>query len=200
MRIMKRLSFAATAAMLALVIAPTAAFAAGDAQLTPGDIGHMIAAIVVFAVLLLVLRRWAWKPIVSQLRRREKDIAEALSRAEQRETEAGELLERYQGRLANAEAEAEKMLARYRQQAVEAHDELLEAARAETKESREKSRMELEAAKKEALQELRDTTAELATDIAGRVLKKKLSAEDQRNLLDESLKQIQEQAGSQEGN
>ena len=86
----------------------------GGRQLNPGDIGHALAAMAIFVVLLLVLRKWAWRPIIAQLRRREEDIADALRRAQQREKEALDLLSRYKARLARAEAESGTLLAESR--------------------------------------------------------------------------------------
>ena len=186
---------AALALIVAIALTPGVLLADGDSDtLNYGDIGQAIAAILIFAILLFVLGKWAWKPIVKELRRREQDIAEALNRAQEREEEAQGLLTHYKARLDHAENEARDLLTKSRKEAAEFHDQIIASARSEAAQSAEKVRKELEQAKVQAIGELQTTTAQMAANIAGAVIRKELSDSDQQRLLDASLAEIKKQA------
>lgn len=184
---------------LALAAAPVLlgagpVLAAEGGGFDPGDLGQAIAAVVIFFLLLLVLGKWAWKPIVSQLRQREQEIAETVNRAEKREKESQELLAQYKARLDRAEGDSQEVLAKARKGAAEAREEILDAARGEAQKFAEETRQEIDQAKQKALHELHDAAATLATDLAGRILRKTLKPEDHRELLQESLAEIRKNA------
>lgn len=190
-----KLAIAAFALIAAVALTGRVALAEGDSEnLDYGDLGQAIAAVLIFAILLFVLGKWAWKPIVKELRRREQDIADALNRAQRREEEAQGLLNHYKARLDQAEHEARDLLADSRKEAAEFHDEIVATARSEAAQGAEKVRKELEQAKIQAIGELQTTTAQLAAGIAGEVIRKELTDGDQQRLLDVSLAEIKKLA------
>lgn len=183
----------ALAGVIALAAAP--AWAADETY--PGDVGQAIAAILVFLVLLAILGKWAWGPMVQQLRRREEGIDNAVQQADKREKEANQLLQAYRDRLASVETEVKQMQAKSREKAEAERDEILEATRQEARKALEDASHDIERAKKRALGELQDTTVLLATEIAGRVIQQKLTAKQHQRMMDESLKQIRKRAGKE---
>ena len=190
-----RLLIAATAAAIVLLCAAAPVLAADEGeQPNPGDWGQALFTVVVFVLLLLVLGKFGWKPIINQIHQRERSISDAIRKADQREKDAQELLANYSKRLENAQADAEEVLSRGRREAAEAREQILQAAREEAHRASAKAQDELERAKQSALRELRDTTAELAADIAGRLLRRNLTTEDHRQLLNQSFQEISEQA------
>lgn len=175
----------------AALLAPAqAAWAQGDRSIYFGDLGQAVVAILTFLVLLFVLGRWVWKPIVKQLQRREEAIQQTIADAEKRQAEAEELLTDYRQRLDQADEDARKVLTEAREQAEQERRDLLEAARAESQRHAEAVREELEQAKQQALRELRDVTADVAADLAERIVRRDLSEEDHNRLIDESLERI----------
>lgn len=159
-----------------------------------GDIGHAIAAVIVFLGLLVVLRKYAWGPLVTQLEHREKSIAETLEQAQKRQQEAQDLLAQYRSRLDAAQAEAGELLAQARRDAADARERVLAIAQEEAHKAAETARQDIERAKRDALTELHQATANLAADIARRVIRKQLSADDQKRLMQDSLEEIRRQA------
>jgi len=166
------------------------ALAAGTEGFYPGDLGQAIATILIFVVLLVVLRKWAWGPICRQLQRRENDIAEAMDKAEQRRKEAEDIRNFYQARMDRAEADAADLLAKARKEAADARERILQAARIEARENAERAQRMLDRARREAMRDLQGATADLATDIAGRVIGRSLSEEEHRRLMEQSLAEI----------
>ena len=172
---------------------PAAALAAGSGEPYYGDLGQAIAAVTIFVILFLILRKWAWGPVVSTVRRREEGMAEALKTAESQQTEAAELLEEYRARLASAEADAANVVAKSRKQAALRGEEILTAARAEARKNIAKGNEDIERARREALQELRIDTARLATDVAEQVIDRELTEDDQRRLMKQAMAEIESQ-------
>jgi len=191
----KQSSLAATCIAAVILVATSCATARETSEdYYPGDLGQAIAALTVFVILLLILRKWAWRPIVTQLQHREKSIADALSKAQQQQKEAEDLLKFYESRIARAQAESESIIADSRQAAADMRDQTLESARREARKTAEKARRQFEMAKQQALRELHVAMAQLASDIAGKVIRKQLSDEDKRRLLEQSLEEIRKHA------
>ncbi len=159
----------------------------------PGDLGQAIAAVAIFAVLLLLLGRYAWKPILRQLQQREKMVADAIARAEKREKKSQELLAHYQARLDAAESEARKLMESSKAEAESARTEILDTARDQAEQIIRDARESLDEAKKKALEDLYDSTAELAADVAGRIIRRELSPEEHRRLVEQSLDEIRKE-------
>ncbi|MCY2930363.1 MAG: F0F1 ATP synthase subunit B [Planctomycetota bacterium] len=170
-----------------------AAFAGegGESGLYLGDLGQALAAVAVFLVLLAILGKWAWKPIIEQLRIREERIEQALQDAEKRHQDAKDLLERYRQRMEQVQAEAQELLGKTRLEADAAKEGIVSAAHNEAQGILRDTRRQIDQAKVEALQELRATTAQLAAEIAVTALGRRLTEDDHRRLIDESLQEIE---------
>jgi len=177
-----------------LALASSSAGAQDQARPYVGDLGQAIAAIVIFLILLLVLGRFGWKPMIRHIQQREQAVADAIRKAEERETESKDLLAHYQARLKHAESDAQDLLARGRKEASDAREQIIEVAHQEAQKAAQRAKDDISIAKDSALRELRGATAELAADIAARLIRKNLTEQDQRNLLEDSLKEIGDKA------
>lgn len=188
--------YAVAAALLALLVLTGPLWAAGGESqgLQPGDLGQAIASLVIFLILLAVLGKYAWKPLIAQMQRREQGMAEALEQAKTRQREADQLLEDYRAQLARAEGDAKELIAKARAESVAAREVLLNDARLEARKTSDTMLQDIEHAKREALAELYRTTADLAAEMAGRLVRRTLSPQDHSQLLSESLEEIRRRA------
>jgi len=177
-----------------LLCAARAAVAGGGKDFYPGDLGQAIAAILIFGLLLFVLGKWAWGPIVRQLQDREEDIVATIESTQLHQREAENLIEEYKGKIENADTEAEEILARAARDAVAEGEKIVESARQEARESVRKGLIEIKKAKTEAIRDMRDATAQLATDIAGCIIDESLTPQVHNHLVDASIKAIGERA------
>ena len=177
-----------------IVAAATMLFAAAPAAAETGspvgDLGQAITALAIFALLAVILGKWAWRPVIGQLRRREQEIGETIRDAERRRKEAGELQTDYRARMDRAENEAKQYLAKELEQANQRRQEMLAAARGEGRKAIETAEAEIQALKQGALRDLQQTTAELAVSIAGEIVRKEIDAEQHQRLIEESLERI----------
>ena len=180
-----------------LLIAGVAQAAAEEKKFDPGDLGQAIIAIAIFLVLLLVLGKFAWGPIIAQLRSREDRIGQSITQAEKQQAEAEDLLAKYEAQLQGAREEVEQLLATAREQAEEHRQELVALARQESERSVRQAKHQISRAKAEAMQEMRQVTASMAVDLAGRVLGREVSPADQDRLLHDTLEDIARHAGEE---
>ncbi len=176
-----------TAAILCI---PTCASAADKSIPYPGDLGQAIAALLIFAGLLFVLGKWAWKPILSLLHQREESISRSLDESTRREQEAKDLKGLYQARLGAVEEEAGDIIAQARKEADAAGRQIINAARIEAKKKLSCAQREIDEAKAEARRELSQMTAKLAVDIAERVVARNLDANERSRLIEDSMEEI----------
>ena len=181
-----------TAWALALPVMPAAPAlgAEGGGGVYLGDLGQAIAALLIFLALMVILGKYAWKPLVNQLRRREEGIANTIDRAQKRESESRDLLDHYRHKLESVKAEADAILVQARQEAAQARETVLAAAQEESRRSILAAREEIEHAKRSALQELREVTAEMAVDLTARMLDRSLTPQEQNRLIEQSLDEI----------
>ena len=150
-----------------------------------------IAAIVVFIIVLFVLQRTAWPRILGGLADREAKLREGIEASKRLKAEADQIREEYQSKLAEARAEAQTMLAETKAQQQAFAAELRARAEQDLTAMKERARRDIEAAKRAAVGEIYSEAADLATMVAGKILKREVAAGDQQRLVDESLAQLQ---------
>jgi F-type H+-transporting ATPase subunit b len=169
--------------MAAFVSMPVLA-AGGITDINPG---LTLWAAITFLVLLAVLSKYAWGPIVKMLVDRERSIREAIEAAKKERNEAERLLGEQKASLAQAQRDAAE-LARRNQQEVEAlRVELTARARKEADELVESARRQIVEETVKAKAELRAQVVDLAIDAASRLVKANLDDRAQRALVEEYI-------------
>lgn len=172
----------------AVLAAPNIALA-GEAPYV-GDLGQAIATLIIFFVLMLVLGRFAWRPIISQLRHREEDIAKRIEDAKASQEKADEMAQEYRKSLDNIEDESEQMFTQARREANIESDRILDLAHAEARDVIKRANEDIDLAQQQARKKLQAETAGMATEIAKQLLRKNLSPEDHSRLVAEATAHI----------
>lgn len=184
-------------ALFAPLFVPAIAFAADEAAGAGGgnpmswSWAPYVSSLIVFGAAFFILSRTAWPKIVSGLRDREQKIKMDIAEAEKARQQAEKSLHEYEQALADARTEAGKLLDQARQDQQRLAAELKARTEQELNSMRESAKRDIEAAKKQAVGEIYDHMASVATSIAGRILEREISADDQRRLVEESLNQLQ---------
>lgn len=150
----------------------------------------------IFLVLLFVLRRWAWGPIVGALEARERRIQEALDEATREREEAQRLLNEHRKLLNEARNEAQEILTEGRRAAERFRAEMLEEGRQQKDEIVGRARDEIARERDQALDTLRREAVDLSINAASRVLEKNLDSEDNRRLALDYVERLTEERGS----
>ncbi len=146
--------------------------------------------LVVFVVLLLVLRRFAWKPLVEALHQREEHLEHTLVQTEKVRNESEQLLAEHRRLLAQADERVKAIFDKAQKDAQASGEEIVKAARAEADSARDRAQREIATARDQALSEIWNQTADLAVSVAGRVLSKQLDDNDHRRLIDLAIKEL----------
>ena len=167
---------------------PAPVLAAG--ALTDINPGLTLWAAITFLVLLLVLSKFAWGPIVKMLDERERTISEAIEAARRERAEAEKLLASQKESLAKATREAADIAKRNQQEVEALRQELTARARQEADELVASARKQIIEEKSKAAAELRNMVADLAIDAASRLIKASLDEKAQRQLVEDYLRQL----------
>ena len=161
--------------------------AAGITDINPG---LTIWTGITFVILLFVLRRFAWGPIMSTLNERERTIREALDAARREREQAEKLAAEQREELARAQREAAE-IARQNQQEVEAlRQELTARARKEADDLLSEARRQIGEEMTRARAELKGEVVDLAIDAAAQLIKANLDEKSQRALVEEYISQL----------
>jgi len=152
---------------------------------------------IVFIVLLLVLGKFAWGPIVEALENREKSIADNIAAAEATREEAQRLLADYERRLADASNEVRELLEEARRDAEHTKGQILTEAKAAAEAEHRRATREVNSAKDAALHAIAEAGADMAVDLAGRIVKKQLNAADHTQLIREAVARFPQSATSE---
>ena len=194
---MKRWTGVVCAAVL-LAFGPLA-LAAGDPGAPPPlipkpGVAQLVTAlttILIFCLLLAVLGKFAWGPIVSGLRAREAKIRKEIADAEEARAKAEATLKEYSARLATAEEQVREMINKAVAQGEAAATDLRMRAQTEAEESKSRAVRDIEEARKQALGDIYAQAAEISTRIAEKIIRRELRPEDQQELVRRSLDELQ---------
>jgi len=162
-----------------------------DNPLVQPDPGLFIWTILTFLVLVALLARFAWRPLMDALERRQATIAKSLEDARQAQQE----LERLKGEsaqmMADARAEAEALVSRSRSDAEALREELKQKARAEAAAIVKNAERQIQLETARAVQQIRQEAVDLSVAIASKILRRQVSKEDNEGLIEETLKQVE---------
>jgi F-type H+-transporting ATPase subunit b len=164
------------------------AFAAGG--ITDINPGLTLWTGITFLVLLVVLGKFAWGPIVKMLAERERTIRDAIESAKKERAEAERLLAEQKQALQVAQREAAEIAKRNAQEVEKLRQELTERARKEADELIAAARRQVVEEITKAKAELKAQVVDLAIDAAGRLVKANLDDKTQRALVEEYIAQL----------
>lgn len=173
----------------------------GGGAISPfaGDVGNALWTLVIFALLLWVLGKYAWGPILQGIQGREKFIRDALAEAKTQRDEAEARLREYEAKLAAARDEVDAIMDEARRDAEALRLREEERAREEAEKTIGRARREIEIAADTAVKDLYARAARLATAAASAVLRREIRAEDHERLVSESIAALDRLEGGERG-
>jgi F-type H+-transporting ATPase subunit b len=165
---------------------------AGPVDLNPlspdklqGDLAIWTA--VVFLLLMLVLRKYAWGPLTAGLDKREHGIAQQIEQAEAANRQAKQLLTQYEQRLLDAKDEVRGILEQARRDAERVGQQVIAEAKAQGAAERERALKQIDTATSVAMKEIADQAAGLAVDLAGKIVRAKLNPRDHAQMIEQAV-------------
>lgn len=152
--------------------------------------GLMIWTVITFIVLLFILKKVAWKPILTALDKRENDIKESLAQAEKAKDEAKQILEENQANLAKAEEESKKIIEQSRTYAESLKEQLMKESKEQAKKIVDEASSEIQRKKDAAFEELKGQIAEIAVGAAEKIIRESLDAQKSKQVIDKYLNDV----------
>lgn len=152
--------------------------------------GLIIWTIITFALVVLVLGKYAWKPLINALQAREKNIYDALRHAEDAKKEAERVLAENKAALAKANEETARLIREGRELAEQLKNEILAKANDNAKNILSQAQETIQREKEAALLQLRNEVADLAVTAAEKILDESLDTSKQKKIVDKVLQQL----------
>ncbi|MBN2024241.1 MAG: F0F1 ATP synthase subunit B [Pirellulales bacterium] len=142
---------------------------------------------VIFLVLLAVLWKFAWGPIRDGLDQRERGIANDIAEAQKQNADARAILAQYEQKLEGAKDDVRGILDEARRNADVTGRKIVEAAQGEARAEHQRALAEIDRATGDALKDLARRSADLAVQLAGKIVRAELRPDDHARLLDEAV-------------
>jgi F-type H+-transporting ATPase subunit b len=152
--------------------------------------GLLLWTIITFLVLVLILWRAAWKPIITSLDARARRLRDDIEKTEKARLDAEAIVVRNKEILDKASEETARIIAEGKASAEKIRADIIAKAGQEAKDATDRSKREIIAAKDKALGELKIEIVNIATDIASKIILKNLKAEDQEAIVKDALRKV----------
>ncbi len=191
---LNRASILLGAAFGALLLRATPALgseAAEQPSLFTGDLGNILWSLLTFAAVLVVLGKFAWGPILNALKKREDFIRGSLEQAKKDREEAKAQLAKHVERLDASRAEATAIVEEGRRDAEVLRRKIEEDARRQADALLARAKREIGVATDTAVKHLYTLSADLATTVASRIIRKELDPREHERLIAESIEELQ---------
>ena len=155
------------------------------------DVWKLAFQVINFLILLYLLNRFLFKPVLARLDERSEKIGKGLEDAEVAARDRELARAEREAAVAEARKEANEMIARANKIAEDTRNEILTSAREEAEKVSTRAREEIVAEKDRAMAEIRGQVAELALAAAGKLVRQQMDAPTQRRLVEEFLAEVQ---------
>ena len=161
-------------------------------ELLVPEFGLVILQTIAFLLLMFLLAKFAWKPVLAAIKEREQSIDEALNKAELAKQEMTRLTAQNEELMKEARTERDRILKEAKTLKDSIVQEAKTTAQAEGAKLIEKAKIEIENQKKAAISELKSQVSGLSLDIAERVLRNQLKDQaSEQQLVEELLKDVE---------
>lgn len=177
-----------------LVVMPL--YAAGDKQEHKGGLldihpGLGVWTILTFVVLAVILKKFAWKPLLHAIEEREKNIQDAIQNSEKSQKEAMEFVEESKKNLSKSKEDASEIIQKAQQKAALLRKEALLATEKECAEIKYNTQKEIQDLQNSFFFSQIVLMGDLGLEIASSLLHRSLNKDDHKKLLEESIERIQ---------
>jgi len=155
------------------------------------DPGLFVWTILTFLLLVFVLAKFAWKPLLKMLQDREDMVRSSIEDAEKAKSELERLSEESKAIMAKARSEAQSILADGKAAAEKVKDDIIAKSKDHANKIREDAGNQIQVEKDKAISEIKKEVVNLTLSVAEKLIQKNLSDADNKSLIEESLKKVQ---------
>lgn len=161
-----------------------------DNPLVQPDPGLFFWTIAVFLVLLFLLRKFAWRPLLAALDERQAGIRKSLDDADKAKRELAEVQTKASALIGKARMEADAILSEARADGVRIRQELRDLAQKEAEAITRNAQQQIQLERDRAVTELRQEAVDLSVLIASKLVRRNLTREDNAALIEDALQQV----------
>lgn len=148
------------------------------------------AQILSFLVLVWILKKFAWKPLMNMMEKRRQFIEDNLASAERERQEAARIRQEYQDEMLKARSEAQTIIEKATKNSEERAAEILMEARKETEKMKQAALADIERERDKAVAEVRAQVIDLSIAVAEKILQQKLDLQGQEALIDQFIQEV----------
>ena len=176
--------------MLTNILIGVLASAEAGGSLLDVNPGLIVWTFITFILLLVILKKVAWKPILTALDNREKGIEDSLNRAEKAKEEAQKILDENRASLSKVEEESKRIIDQSRSYADDLKEQMLKQSKVQAQKLIDDAAAEIERKKQSAFEELRNQIAEISVNAAEKIMKENIDAEKNKKIVSKYLNEI----------
>jgi len=154
--------------------------------------GDIIFQLAMFILLLILLKKFAWGPLMGVMKEREEFVANEIENAEKSRKDAAALLEEQRSLLKEARVEAQQLIENAKKQGEIQREEIMVAARSEAGRLKESAKQEIDQQKNQAVAAIKEQVASLSVLIATKVIEKELTEKDQEKFIHDYIQEVGE--------
>tara|TARA_B100000029_G_scaffold481514_1_gene530649 strand:+ start:124 stop:603 length:480 start_codon:yes stop_codon:yes gene_type:complete len=152
--------------------------------------GLLFWSVVTFLLLLVVLKKVAWGPIISALEQRENDIKDALNAAEEAKKEAEKVSNDYEQSIKEAQKQSQQIIADSKEAAEKVKAKIENDASKKAESMLNDAKIQINAEKENAINEIKSIAIDLSIEAASKVVEKNVDNEDNRKLVNDAIAEI----------
>jgi F-type H+-transporting ATPase subunit b len=154
------------------------------------EIGTMLFQLAAFIILMLLVGRFALRPMLATMKQRQDHIEGQIKAAEESRKEAEKLLEEQRAELNRARQEAKEIIDRAKAQKEREAEEIIKMAQERAERMIQEATAEIQREKEKALASLRDEVGSLSVELASKLLEKELDKKDQAKLMESYFEEV----------
>jgi len=153
----------------------------------------MLVMLFFFILLVFLVGKFAWGPVMNMMQKREEYVANEIDAAEKSRADAEKSAKEAAAQLTATKQEAQKIIEDAKSAGIKQEQDIIASAKNEAERIKQSAQEEIQNEKDKALQALQDKVASLSVLIAGKVIEKEISAQDQDQLIEEYIKEVGEE-------
>lgn len=156
-------------------------------------VGDMLIQLFFFLVLLTLLKKFAWGPLMNMMEKRENYVASEIDAAEKSRAEAEKSAQDAATQLNQVRQEAQKMIEDAKTAGVKQEQDIIESARLEAERIKKQAQVDIQNEKEQAILALQAQVASLSVLVASKVIEKEINAQDQEQFINDYIKEVGEE-------
>ncbi|MFL2100312.1 F0F1 ATP synthase subunit B [Desemzia sp. FAM 23989] len=152
--------------------------------------GNTLVVLISFLILLLLLKKFAWKPVTEMMEKRSETIANDLDNAKNAKEEASRLATEQQNKLADMQKESAIIIEQAQTNAAKIEKDLLEETKQSIAQMKKQAKMDVEFERQRALDEAKSEISQLSLQIAEKLIGKEIDGQTHAQLVDEFIERL----------